>query len=148
MIIKYIAVSPDEVPKDLPHNFKINIKLHMYEGINIGDPKLGHIKDRHYETIFSYKDGTIKKGSEIKSTGCILSWVFSSKEKALNHVNFYKNNPRYEKNVYKKFIIVKVLNLYEKLSVYLAVRLLLKMKFNYKNLYSGFPFIIEYFSIK
>ncbi len=148
MIIKYIAVSPDEVPKDLPHNFKTNIKLHKYEGINIGDPKLGHIKDQHYETIFSYKDGTIKKGSEIKSTGCILSWVFSSEEKALNHINFYKNNPRYDKNVYKKFIIVKVFNLYEKLSIYLAVRLLLKKKFNYKNLYSGFPFIIKYFSIK
>jgi len=148
MFNKYIAVAPDHVPKDLPHNTKFVVKFISEEGIMMGDPELRHAKNDYYEINISSLAGSLKTGSRIKNVGKILCWVFSSEKKAIEHVLFYRNNPRYEKNVYKKFVIVKVINLFNFISVRLAFRAVLKKNYKYASLYGGFPFVRAFTRLK
>ena len=141
-MFKYVSVHPDAVPKDLPFNTKFEIKNISEEGINMGDPKLGWIKENYYVINLIHKTGTIKKGSSIKSLGEIACYNFYSKKKAVEHVYFYKDNPRYIGNPFKKIILVKMLPIIDRLSSELAARYILKQCYGFKNIYGGAPFII------
>lgn len=148
MFSKYIAVAPDNVPKDLPHNAKFNVKFSSKEGVDMGDPYLKWRKDESYEISITSLIGSLKKGSKVKNVGEIICWVFPNEKKAIEHILFYSNNPRYEKNVYKKFIIVKVISFFNFIAVRLAFRAVLKKNFKYTSLYGGFPFVREFITPK
>jgi len=141
-MFKYVSVHPDSVPKDLPHDTKLEIKNISGEGINMGDPKLGWIKANYYVIDLVHKKGTIKKGSSKTSLGEIVCYNFYSEKKAVEHAYFYKDNPRYIGDPFKKIIVVKMIPIIDRLSSELAARYVLKECFNFKNIYGGSPFIV------
>ena len=148
MVRKFVVVGADDVPKDLPHNAKFRTRLISNQGINY-DPKIhkerfnikgwGWVKQKHYEIDFVYKSGSFKEGSNYKSEGHFNCWTFFSKKKASEHVESYRNNPRYEKYT-KKLFIVETFGFFDFFLVQMATRCVLKYKFGYKNIYGGFPF--------
>ena len=155
MVRKFVVVGADDVPKDLPHNAKFRTRFISNQGISMKgihypDPKFHKegfniknykwIKQKYYEIDFVYKGGSFKEGSNYNSKGNFTCWTFFSKQKALEHVAFYKNNPRYEKNILKKFYLVETFGFFDFFLVQMATRCVLKYKFGYKNTYGGFPF--------
>ena len=140
MVRKFVVVAAFDVPKDLPHNAKFRTQFISTQGIHTGDPKLRWVKTKYYEIDFVYKGGSFKEGSNYNSKGNFTCWTFFSKQKALEHVAFYKNNPRYEKNILKKFYLVETFGFFDFFLVQMATRCVLKNKFAYKNIYGGFPF--------
>ena len=104
-MFKYVSVHPDAVPKDLPFNTKFEIRNISEEGVEMGDPKLGWKKVNYYVINLIHKTGTVKKGSSIKSLGEIICYNFYSKKEAIEHAYFYKDNPRYIGNPFKKIIL-------------------------------------------
>lgn len=147
-MFKYVSVHPDSVPKDLPFDTKFDIKNISAEGIDMSDPKLGWKKANYYVIDLIHKKGTIKKGSSITSLGTIVCYNFYSKKKAVEHAYFYKNNPRYEGDPFKKIILVKMIPIIDRLSSVLASRYVLKECFNFRNIYGGSPFIIGHSKAK
>ena len=147
-MFKYVSVHPDTIPKDLPFNTKFDVKNISAEGIDMGDPKLRWKKANYYEIDLIHKTGTIKKGSSIKSLGCIVCYNFYSKKKAVEHAYFYKNNPRYVGDPFKKIILVKMVPIIDRLSSALAARYVLRECFNFKNIYGGSPFIMGHSKAK
>ena len=143
-MFKYVSIHPDYIPKDLPCDTKFDVKNISAEGVDMGDPKMGWKKANYYVINLIHKKGTIKKGSSIKSLGEIVCYNFYSKKKAVEHAYFYKNNPRYVGDPFKKIILVKIIPLIDRLSSELAARYILKEHFKFKNIYGGWPFIIGY----
>ena len=158
MIRKFVVVGADEVPKDLPHNAKFRTRLISNQGMTFEDSKYGKegfniknyklVKEKYYEIDFVYKEGSFKEGSNYKSEGHFNCWTFFSKQKAFEHIESYRNNPRYEKNVLKKLYIVKTFGFFDIFLVQMATRCILKNKFDYKNIYGGFPFAIYIYSFE
>jgi len=158
MIRKFVVVGTDDVPKDLPHNAKFRTRFISEQGIGYEDPKInkerfnikgwGWVKQKYYEIDFVYKGGSFKKGSNYKSEGHFNCWTFFSKQKAFEHIESYRNNPRYEKNVLKKLYVVKTFGFFDIFLVQMATRCILKNKFDYKNIYGGFPFAIYIYSFE
>ena len=155
MIGKFVVVGADDVPKDLAHNAKFRTRLISNQGIsmkgiNYPDPKFHKegfniknykwVKQKYYEIDFVYKSGSFKEGSNYKSEGHFNCWTFFSKKKASEHVESYRNNPAYEKNILKKLYIVETFDFFDFFLVQMATRCVLKNKFGYKNIYGGFPF--------
>lgn len=147
-MFKYVSVHPDSIPKDLPFNTKFDVRNISGEGINMGDPKMGWIKTNYYVIDLIHKTGTIKKGSSIASLGEIVCYNFYSKKKAVEHAYFYKNNPRYVGDPFKKIILVKMVPIIDRLSSELAGRYVLRECFNFKNIYGGSPFIFGHSKAK
>ena len=147
-MFKYVSVHPDTVPKDLPFNTKFDVRNISGEGVNMGDPKMGWIKTNYYVIDLIHKTGTIKKGSSIASLGEIVCYNFYSKKKAVEHAYFYKNNPRYVGDPFKKIILVKMSPIIDRLSSELAARYVLKQCYGFKNIYGGSPFIFGHSKTK
>jgi len=147
-MFKYVSVHPDSIPKDLPFNTKFDVKNISREGVDMGDPKLGWKKVNYYVINLTHKKGTIKKGSSIKSLGEIVCYNFYSKKKAVEHAYFYKDNPRYIGDPFKKIILVKMIPIIDRLSSELAARYVLKQFFKFRNIYGGSPFIMGHTKAK
>lgn len=147
-MFKYVSVHPDAVPKDLPFNTKFEIRNISEEGVDMGDPKLGWKKVNYHVINLIHKTGTVKKGSSIKSLGEIICYNFYSKKEAIEHAYFYKDNPRYLENPFKKIILVKMIPIIDRLSSKLASRYILKKCYGFKNIYGGAPFIVGHSKAK
>ena len=147
-MFKYVSVHPDSIPKDLPFNTKFDVENISREGVDMGDPKLGWKKVNYYVINLTHKKGTIKKGSSIKSLGEIVCYNFYSKKKAVEHAYFYKDNPRYIGDPFKKIILVKMIPIIDRLSSELAARYVLKQFFKFRNIYGGSPFIMGHTKAK
>ena len=147
-MFKYVSVHPDSIPKDLPFNTKFDVENISREGVDMGDPKLRWKKVNYYVINLTHKKGTIKKGSSIKSLGEIVCYNFYSKKKAVEHAYFYKDNPRYIGDPFKKIILLKMLPIIDRLSSELAARYVLKQFFKFRNIYGGSPFIIGHSKAK
>ena len=147
-MFKYVSVHPDSIPKDLPFNTKFDVENISREGVDMGDPKLGWKKVNYYVINLTHKKGTIKKGSSIKSLGEIVCYNFYSKKKAVEHAYFYKDNPRYIGDPFKKIILLKMIPIIDRLSSELAARYVLKQFFKFRNIYGGSPFIIGHSKAK
>jgi hypothetical protein len=147
MIRKFVVVGTDDVPKDLPHNAKFRTRFVSEQGMNFGkDSKFRWIKQKYYKVDFIYKSGSFKKGSNYNSKGEFTCYTFFSKRKALEHIEYYRNNPRHTKNILKKLFIVETYGFFDVFLILMATRCVLKNKFNYKNIYDGFPFAINIYS--
>ena len=147
-MFKYVSVHPDSIPKDLPFNTKFDVENISREGVDMGDPKLRWKKVNYYVINLTHKKGTIKKGSSIKSLGEIVCYNFYSKKKAVEHAYFYKDNPRYIGDPFKKIILLKMLPIIDRLSSELAARYVLNQFFKFRNIYGGSPFIIGHSKAK
>ena len=156
MVRKFVVVGADDVPKDLPHNAKFRTRLISNQGIIFDESKFNrkdiknyrYCKQKYYEIDFVYKSGSFKEGSNYKSEGHFNCWTFFSKKKASEHIESYRNNPRYEKNVLKKLYVVETFGFFDIFLVQMATRCILKNKFDYKNIYGGFPFAINIYSFE
>ena len=147
-MFKYLSVHPDKVPKDLPFNIKFISTNRKEEGVDMGDPKLGWAKVDYYIFDLVQKVGTLKKGTSFKGLGEIICYNFYSKKKAIEHAFYYKNNPRYIGNPFKKIILIKMLPLPDRISSELAIRYVLKQFFGFKNIYGGWPFVLGHSKAK
>ena len=147
-MFKYVSVHPDSIPKDLPFDTKFDVKNISGEGVDMGDPKLGWRKVNYYVINLTHKKGTIKKGSSIKSLGEIVCYNFYSKKKAVEHAYFFKDNPRYIGDPFKKIILVKMIPIIDRISSELAARYVLKQFFKFRNIYGGSPFIMGHTKAK
>ena len=107
-----------------------------------------HQKRNYKNRVYNDLKGTIKKGSSIKSLGEIVCYNFYSKKKAVEHAYFYKDNPRYIGDPFKKIILLKMLPIIDRLSSELAARYVLKQFFKFRNIYGGSPFIIGHSKAK
>ena len=147
-MFKYVSVHSDKIPKDLPLGTKFEVVHKFGEGIAADDPKLKWVKVNYYVINLIHEEGTFKKGSFQKDLGSIVCYNFYSLKKAMEHVYFYKDNPRYIGDPFKKIILVKMIPVIDRLSSELAARYILKKCFGFKNIYGGFPFMLGHSKAK
>ena len=143
MIKKYVVVFAIEIPDDIPHWSKLKSNYRVEEGMKVGFQKMDWVKERYWDLWFEHASGTIKRGASIECKGEIRCHTFSRKKMAMEHVDSYINNPHCEEGMYRKMFIVTVVGVFNWVCVMLAVRHVLKEKFDYKNFYGGLPFVRE-----
>ena len=125
-MIKYIRVNVNELPK-IPSHAKLTID---FLGEETDSLKWG--QNQLFRVMFEFKEGSIQDGSRTLSKGLLMCTVFGNSQK---RIESQKRNKK-EADIH----FVKVISPFNFLAVGIAVRTVLVECYEFKDLYSGWPF--------
>lgn len=126
MMIKYVRVNVNELPKIPPHAKLIA----EFMGEETDSIKWG--QNQLFRLMFEYKEGSIQDGSRTVAKGLFMCTVFETSQKRI------ENQKKFKKETDIHF--VKVISPFNFLAVQIAVRTVLVERYKFKDLYSGWPF--------
>jgi hypothetical protein len=126
MMIKYVRVNVNELPKIPPH-----VKL-VAEFMGEESDSIKWGQNQLFRLMFEYKEGSIQDGSRTVAKGLFMCTVFGTSQK---RIESQKRNKK-ETDIH----FVKVISPLNFLAVQIAVRTVLVERYKFKDLYSGWPF--------
>ena len=147
MLVKYVRLWVLENPKNIPWESKLKIVYnrnygHDQKKLVAKILKTGRVpeetSDPFYVAYFMHNSGTLKSGSNEKTTGRLDCKVYNSMSEVKNsHVEIYKD---WGVRELKKLYTIKVLCPFNRIAVELAVRYYLVKMHKYRKFYDGLPF--------